>query len=35
MKGKVMLAVGFFIGLVLAHWIKVLGAQYLWILFYR
>ena len=36
LNGKtVLLAVGFFVGLVLAHWIKIFGAQYLWILFYR
>ncbi|GEM_PF-3956804 len=35
MKGKVMITAGFFIGLVLAHWIKIFGSQYLWIVFYR
>jgi len=35
MKGKVMLVVGFFIGLVLAHWLKIVGTQYLWVLFYH
>ena len=35
MKGKVMLAVGFFVGLVLAHGLKIFGAQYLWIIFYH
>ena len=35
MKGNVMLAVGFFVGLVAAHWIKIFGSQYLWIVFYR
>ncbi len=34
-NGKVMLAVGFFVGLVLAHWLKIFGSQYLWIVFYR
>ena len=35
MKGKLVLFAGFMIGLALAHWLKVLGSQYLWILFYR
>jgi hypothetical protein len=35
MKQKITAAIGFMIGLGLAHWIKVLSAQYLWILFYR
>ena len=35
MKGKLVLVVGFFIGLVLAHWIKIFGSQHLWIAFYR
>lgn len=35
MKSKVFFAVGLFIGLVAAHWIKVFGTQYLWIVFYR
>jgi len=32
---KLKLAVGFFAGLVIAHWIKILGSQYLWIVFYH
>ena len=35
MKGKIFFMGGLFIGLVLAHWIKIFGSQYLWIVFYR
>ena len=35
MKSKIMLAGGFFVGLVMAHYIKIVGSQYLWIVFYK
>ena len=35
MKEGIKLFVGLFMGLVVAHWIKIFGAQYLWIVFYR
>jgi len=35
MVKKIKLAVGFFAGLGIAYWLKVVSAQYLWVLFYR
>ena len=35
MMARVKQVAGFALGLVLAHWIKIFGTQYLWILFYR